>query len=69
MQVRYRLPPFAWAREPLLWTASLGAVIGAFVLFARSDFSLVRTCAANEARGRSQAGAVAARAQSVFAGA
>lgn len=69
LQVRYRLPPFAWAREPLLWAASLAAVLGAFLIFLRSDFSLVRPGAANEARGRSQASAVAARAVAVFAGA
>ncbi len=69
LQVRYRLPPFAWAREPLLWAASLAAVLGAVLIFLRSDFSLVRPGAANEARGRSQANAVAARAVAVFAGA
>lgn len=31
LYVRYKLPPFAWAREPALWAASLAALLAAVV--------------------------------------
>lgn len=46
--VRYKLPPFAWAREPALWTASLAALLAAVVWFWQADFSLVKQDPVNE---------------------